>query len=82
MTVYDWNLHDLGKSAFQSIQKRALLEQSLRDATPSVEVTKGPVVDEQASGGVLRKLAVGAALVGAVGGVLYIGSRLLPDRRS
>ena len=83
-TVYDYDLHDLGQSAFQSIQERALFEQSLRDATPTSVSSTPPAppaattsVADRPRGGLLRKLMVGAAVVGAVGGVLYVGRRML-----
>lgn len=78
-TVYDYDLHDLGQSAFRSIQERALLEQSLRDATPTTSTTApSPVPAYQLEeANFMKALLFGAATIAAVTGVLYVGSRLL-----
>lgn len=83
MTVYDYDLHDIGQSAFQSFQRQALAERSLADDAPvsPPSVTAAPPVSPAAprvqarasGGGLLKKLAIGAAVVGATAGVIYLG---------
>lgn len=80
MTVYDYDLHDIGQSAFQSFQRQALAERSLSDDTPASApaVTTTPPAPAPAQtradgGGLLKKLAIGAAVVGATAGVIYLG---------
>lgn len=74
MTVYDYDLHGLGQSAFQSFQRRTFSEQSLADAPPAF-ASAPPQSTPQArpAGGLLKKLAIGAAVVGATAGVIYLG---------
>ena len=85
-TVYDYDLHDLGQGAFQSFQRQALLEQSLRDdvTAPTVASVASSAPEKRRAGGLMRKVVIGAAVTGLVGGVLYIGSRVLssPGRKN
>jgi hypothetical protein len=76
-TIYDYNLHDLGQSAFQSIQERALLEQSLQDAPPPAPPVVPAATSYVEPAGIVRKVVIGGAVLGAVVGVLYIGNRML-----
>lgn len=76
MTVYDYDLHDLAQGAFQSIQERALLEQSLRDA-PQASTVPPPAMPQGGRDGVVRKIVTGAVVLGAIGGLVYIGNCVL-----
>lgn len=80
-TVYDYDLHDLGQSAFASIQERALIEQSLRDAPATASQAQATAVqpqsEERGPQRVMRRLLIGAAAVGAVGGILIVGCRVI-----
>lgn len=86
MTVYDYDLHGLGESAFQSFQRRTLAEQSLADDAPAATVASAPASvtprARPAGGGLMKKLVIGAAVVGATAGVIYLGRCAMSDGRA
>lgn len=87
MTVYDYDLHDIGQSAFQSFQRQALAERSLADDVPAPAAATAapsppPARTRATGGGLLKKLAIGAAVVGATAGVIYLGRCAMSDRKA
>lgn len=86
MTVYDYDLHGLGESAFQSFQRQTLAERSLADDVPApAAATAAPSPTPPArtrGGGLLKKLAIGAAVVCATAGVIYLGRCAMSDRKA